>query len=123
MQEFLLSTSFTGTWFFSCLWRKLEKVRLILVTVSSGDSPAPTLVPPLVLAGQFLCSGDQGRDPREKELCSAGMGQGGAAAPLGGERAGTACQGFLHCPGDGAVGMCPVLLGFLLPFLVKAVGH
>lgn len=54
------------------------------------------------------------------------MGQEGAEAALGAERAGTACQGFLHCPGDGAVGMCPVLalrLGFLLPFLLKAVGH
>lgn len=28
-------------------------------------------MPPLVQAGQFLCSGDQGRDPSEKELCSA----------------------------------------------------
>lgn len=54
-----------------------------------------------------------------------GMGQEGAAGALGGERAGTACQGFLHCPGDGAVGMCPVLalrLAFLLPFLFKAMG-
>lgn len=33
-----------------------------------------------------------------------GMGQEGAGAALGG-----ACQGFLHCPGDGAVGMFPSL--------------
>lgn len=55
-----------------------------------------------------------------------GLGQEGAAASPGGERAGTACQGFLHCPGDGAVGTCPVLalqLGYLLLFLLKATGH
>lgn len=140
LQEFVLSTSFTGTWFFVLSPGEAGEGEVGFGYSAIRRFSCSHLLVPRSCAGKtvpvlwWTRPGQRSKWERTLQslfshiswLMWQGPGQEGAAASPGGERAGTACQGFLHCPGDGAVGTCPVLalqLGYLLPFLLKATGH